>query len=416
MGIAILAPLSYQPIRRMWFGQVLAAIGAELYAVAVIWTAIGLVGRDAGYIATLQAAAVLVGSLSAGALTDRWRYTTTMITADLARVAMVLVLPVAHALGWMSPELLLVVAASVGLMTGWFDPALQATLTPLAPEPGQRHASNALFDATRRFARIAGPTLVFVLHRAMSTIGFFVVTAVSFAASAAAVAAVVATGVPLAAPDRAPHGRSGMDAVLGGFRALGERPLALYALCASAIANVTWAGGYLFGMALVFRVERSESLTGFAAMTLAYGVGNLLANFVLANLPPTNAAGRIAVSKLILGAGIVLLSLGPSLPLLMLIAALTAVNGPLGDLAVLQVLQSSFPAAVLGRVFRTQTCMAWAGMLAGYLLAPSLLSWVRPSTMVGVLGGMSIVVGMVGLALRHWRRIPAGTSPTVADA
>jgi MFS family permease len=412
--MVIWAPLSHRPIRRMWFGQVLAAIGAELYAVAVIWTAIGLVGRDAGYIATLQAAAVLVGSLSAGALTDRWRYTTTMITADLARVALVLVLPVAHAFGWMSPALLLTVAVCVGLMTGWFDPALQATLTPLAPEPRLRHASNALFDATRRFARIAGPMLVFVLHRAMSTIGFFAVTAVSFAASAAAVAAVVATGVPLAGPDRTPHARSGLDAVIGGFRALGEQPLALYALCSAAIANITWAGGYLFGMALVFRVERSESLTGFAAMTLAYGVGNLLGNFVLASLPPTNAAQRIALSKLILGAGIVGLSLGPSLPLLMLIAALTAVNGPLGDLAVLQVLQSSFPTHVLGRVFRAQTCMAWGGMLAGYLLAPSLLSWVRPSTMVGALGGLSMAVGLVGLALRHWRWIPAGTSPMVA--
>jgi hypothetical protein len=416
MRITIWAPLAHRPIRRIWLGQVLAAIGAELYTVAVLWTAIGLVGRDAGYIATLQAAAVLVGSLSAGALTDRWRYTTTMITADLARVALVLVLPVAHVLGWMSPGLLLAVAVGVGLMTGWFEPALQAILPPLAPEPSLRHASNALFDATRRLARIAGPILVFLLHRAMSTIGFFAVTAVSFAASAAAVASVVATGVRFVATDGPPPARGGLDAVIGGFRALGGHPLALYALCSSAIANVTWAGGYLFGMALVFRVERTESLTGFAAMTLSYGIGNLLANFVLASLPPTDTARRIAVSKLILGGGIVMLSLGPPLPLLMLIAAFTAVNGPLGDLAVLQVLQSSFPAAVLGRVFRAQTCIVWGGMLAGYLLAPSLLSWVRPSMMVAALGGMSVVVGLVGLALRRWRWIPAGTSSTVTGA
>jgi hypothetical protein len=92
------------------------------------------------------------------------------------------------------------------------------------------------------------------------------------------------------------------------------------------------------------------------------------------------------------------------------------VNGPLGDLAVLQVLQSSFPAVVLGRVFRAQTCMAWGGMLAGYLLAPSLLSWVRPSMMVAALGGMSVVAGLVGLVLRRWRWIPAGTISTEVAA
>ena len=416
MGIAIWTPLSYRPIRRIWLGQVLAAIGAELYAVVVLWTAIGLVGRDAGYIATLQAAAVLLGSLFAGALTESWRHTTVMITADLARVGMVLVLPVADALGWMSPGLLLVVAGCVGLATGWFEPALQATLTPLAPEPGLRHTSNALFDATRRLARIAGPMLVYLLQRAMSTIDFFVVTAVSFAASAAAVASMVALTVPVVAKTGHGGARAGLDAVIGGFRALRGRPLALYALCAAAVANITWAGGYLFGMALVFRVERPEALTGFAAMTLAYGVGNLISNLVLANAPPANAARRIAISKLILGAGISLLALGPSLPVLMLIAALTAVNGPLGDLAVLHVLQSSFSAAALGRVFRAQTCIAWGGMLAGYVLAPTLLSWVAASTMVAMLGALSAIIGLVGFGLARWGWIPAGPSPQVTAA
>jgi len=169
-------------------------------------------------------------------------------------------------------------------------------------------------------------------------------------------------------------------------------------------------------MALVFRVERPEALTGFAAMTLAYGVGNLISNLVLANAPPANAARRIAISKLILGAGISLLALGPSLPVLMLIAALTAVNGPLGDLAVLHVLQSSFSAAALGRVFRAQTCIAWGGMLAGYVLAPTLLSWVAASTMVAMLGALSAIIGLVGFGLARWGWIPAGPSPQVTAA
>jgi MFS family permease len=56
---------------------VLASIGTELYSGAVLW--IGLVDRDAGYVATLQTAAVLVGGLLTGTLTDRWRHTATQI-------------------------------------------------------------------------------------------------------------------------------------------------------------------------------------------------------------------------------------------------------------------------------------------------------------------------------------------------
>src|SRR4051812_311775 len=150
MAIAILEPLLRRSIRRIWSGQVLASIGAELYSVAVLWIAVGLVDRDAGYVATLQTAAVLVGSLLTGALTDRWRHTTTLIAADLTRAVAVLALPLADALGWMSWGMLLSVALLVGVMTGSFDPVLQAALAPLVPESRLRHATNGLFDGTRR--------------------------------------------------------------------------------------------------------------------------------------------------------------------------------------------------------------------------------------------------------------------------
>jgi MFS transporter, DHA3 family, macrolide efflux protein len=400
MPIAILEPLFRRSIRRIWSGQVLASIGTELYSVAVLWTAVGLVDRDAGYVATLQAAAVLVGSLLTGTLTDRWRHTTTLIAADLARAVAVLALPLADALGWMSWGMLLAVALLVGVMTGCFDPVLQAALAPLVPESRLRHATNGLFDATRRLARIAGPALIFVVHQAVSTIHFFIVTAASFAASATMIAT-VAREHPEVVKTEAP---GAVASIFGGFRALRGHPMIIYALCASAVANIAWAGGYLFGMALVFRHERPESLTGYSLMACAYGVGNLLSNLVIASFPPMNPARRVAVSKLIFGVGIILIALGPPLPWLMLIAALMAVNGPLGDLTLVHMLQASFPPAVLVRVFRAQICMVWGGMLAGYLLAPLLLFWLPLSSMIQTLGAASAVAGLVGLPLSRVRR------------
>jgi MFS family permease len=405
MPIAILEPLFRRSIRRIWSGQVLASIGAELYSVAVLWIAVGLVGRDAGYVATLQTAAVLVGSLLTGALTDRWRHTTTLIAADLLRAVAVLALPLADALGWMSWGMLLSVALLVGVMTGCFDPVLQGVLAPLVPESRLRHATNGLFDATRRLARIAGPALIFVVHQAVSTIHFLTVTAASFVTSAAMIAT-VASECPAPVRTETP---GALESIFGGFRALRGHPLIIYALCASAAANIAWAGGYLFGMALMFRHERPESLTGYSLMACAYGAGNLLANVVLAGSPPINAARRVAVSKVIFGAGVILLALGLPLPWLMLIAALTAVNGPLGDLTLVHMLQANFPPAVLVRVFRAQICISWGGMLVGYLLAPLLLFWLPLSSMIQTLGAASVVAGLVGLALSRPER--ARSSP-----
>jgi MFS transporter, DHA3 family, macrolide efflux protein len=386
--IAIVQPLLHRSIRRIWTGQVLAAIGTQLYSVALLWIAVGILGPDAGYLETLEAAAVLFGSLLGGALTDGWHPKVTLVASDLARGAVVLALPLGQALGGMSPALLVAVALSVGVMTGCFEPTLQAALMPLAPERSLRHATNGLFDATRRLARIAGPALVFLVHQTVSTIYFFVVTATTFAASAAAVA-----GSAIAA--RGPERRGG--AIIG-FRALRGRRLVIYALCSSAVANVAWAGGYLFGMALVFHHERAESLTGYSLMACAYGAGNVVSNVVLAGRPPVNAARWIIASKLIFGGGLVLLSCGLPLPWLMLVAAVTAVNGPLADLAVLHLMQSSLPASLLVHGFRAQTCIGWSGMLVGYLIAPQLLRWLPTSSMIALLGAITAGAGLAGLA------------------
>lgn len=395
MAFAIIEPLRHQSLRRIWIGQVLAAIGTELYSVALLWTAVGILGADAGYLAMLQAAAVLVGGLLGGAVTDGWHPKTTMVAADAVRAAVVLALPLGQLLGAMSSGLLIAVAIVVGLMTGCFEPTLQAALTPLASERGLRHAANGLFDATRRLARIAGPALVFLVHHLVSAVHFFLVTATTYTVSAAAVAA---AGIAAHSPDRS-DATSPLEAVIAGFRALRGRPLLLYALATSAVANLAWAGGYLFGMALVFRHERTESLTGYSLMACSYGAGNLIANVVLARRPPASAARWIVASKLIFGGGLVLLSLGLPLPWLMVVAAVTAVNGPLGDLAVLHLLQSSMRGSLLTRAFRAQTCIAWTGMLAGYLCAPQLLRWLSASSMVALLGAVTAAAGLVGVLL-----------------
>lgn len=394
MAIAILQPLLQRSIRRVWTGQVLAAIGTQLYSVALLWITVGVLGADAGYLATLQAAAVLVGSLFGGAVTDGWHTRRTLVAADLGRGAVVLALPLGQALGGMSAGLLVAVAVLVGVMTGCFEPTLQAALVPLAPERELRHATNGLFDATRRLARIAGPALVFVVHQAVSTIYFFVVTATTFAASAAAIAG---SGIAAREPE-SERGGGALGAVVAGFRALRGRPLVLYALCTSAVANVAWAGGYLFGMALVFHDERAEALTGYSLMACAYGAGNLVANVVLAGRPPIGPARWIVASRLIFGGGLVLLSCGLPLPWLMGVAAVTAVNGPLADLTTLHLLQSSVPAPLLVRAFRAQTCIVWAGMLAGYLIAPQLLRWLATSSMIALLGAVTAATGLAGLA------------------
>jgi MFS family permease len=403
----VLKPLVRRPIALMWAGQVLAATGSEFYMIAVVWIAADLVGRDAGYVSALQAGALLAGSLFGGILTDRWRNGTTMIAADLIRAGLVLALSIAGILQVMSLPLLVTVAGCVALATSAFDPALQATLPLIATDPVLRHATNGLFDATKRMARILGPSMIALVNGVLPKSQFFTLTAATFLLSALAVRAVVGTLTP------APHRRETtgvaavIDGVLGGLRAAGFHAVVIYGLIANLIGNLTWAMGVLLGMMFYLRDTSADPLTDYSLMMMAYGIGNLATNLVLASFRPGRPGTWLVASKLIFGSGVFMLSVASNPIWLMLIAAFAATNGPFENLAMLHLMQSRFPPHRLAQVYRLQMCAIFSGLLVAYLISPSLFGWFGLSPVIMAAGAMTLVTGLAGLCLLLFRRSAA---------
>ena len=401
----VLKPLVHRSISELWIGQVLAAIGAEFYAVAVVWVAADFIGNDAGYLSALQAGGLLVGSLFGGVITDRWRHATTMIAADLSRAVLVLGLSVASLCHAMSLPLLVAIAGTVSLLTAGFDPSLQATLPALAEEPMLRHATTGLFDATKRMARIAGPSLIALVNGILPTGQFFTVTAASFLLSALAVRAVTRR-LPPEPVHRSETGAAAIvDSIIGGFRAVRGHPVVIYALISNLIGNATWAMGYLLGMVLYLRETSDSPLTTYGMMMTAYGAGNMVMSLILSSMAPARPAVRLVASRLIFGTGILLLPLVHGPFWLMMVAGFAALNGPLGDLSLLYLLQTCFPPHRLAQVYRMQMCVIFTGMLLAYAAAPTLYACFGLRATIVASGIASALSGVAGLAFFAWRRM-----------
>ena len=404
----VLKPLVHRPIALLWTGQVLAATGAQFYMVAVIWVAADLIGNDTGYLSALQSGGLLAGSLFGGVMTDRWRHGTTMIAADLMRAALVLILSVASLFHAMSLSLLVAVAGGVSLITASFDPSLQATLPSLATDPVLRHATNGLFDATKRMARIAGPSLIALVNGILPTGQFFTVTAATFLLSALAVRAVTRR-LAVEPPHRAESGAAAViDSLIGGFRAVRGHPVVIYGMISSFVANGTWAAGFLLGMLLYLRETSADPLTTYGLMMTAYGIGNVATNLILASMGPSRPALRLVASRIVFGLGILLLPVAHGQAWLMAVAAFAAMNGPLGDLSMLHLLQTCFPPRRLAQVYRMQMCVEYAGMFAAYLAAPALFDLIGLAPTIILSGIASVLVGLAGLGFFAWRRAAAG--------
>ena len=396
----VLQPLTRRPIALLWAGQVLAATGSEFYMVAVVWIAADFVGRDAGYVSALQAGALLTGSLFGGILTDRWRHGATMVGADLVRAGLALVLSVAGFLKLLSLPLLITVAGCVALCTSAFDPALQATVPALASDPALRHATNGLFDATKRMARILGPSLIALVNGFLPKSQFFVLTTATFLTSALAVRAVTRRLAP-----ETPHHRLGgiaaiVDSLVGGIGALRGHVALIYGLIANLIGNVGWSMGVQLGMILHLRATSADPLTDYSLMMTAYGVGNLASNLVLASVRPRRPGSWLVASKLIFGTGVVLLPFAPGRAALMLIAAFAAINGPFENLALLHLIQSRFERQRLAQIYRLQMCSTFAGVLLGFGAAPTLFLWFGFAPVITASGAAVIAIGLAGLGLK----------------
>lgn len=122
--------------------------------------AVQLLHADAfqmGLLSTLENAAFLLVSLPAGALVDRWRKKTVIVTGDLLRAGLLLTLPLAWLLGGLTLPQLYAVAACVGIVTVFFDVANQSYL-PQIVSGKQIGDGNGKLMSTQELSRVIGPS------------------------------------------------------------------------------------------------------------------------------------------------------------------------------------------------------------------------------------------------------------------
>ena len=113
---------------------------------------------------------------------------------------------------------------------------------------------------------------------------------------------------------------------------------------------------------------------------------------------------RLVASRIVFGLGILLLPVAHGQAWLMAVAAFAAMNGPLGDLSMLHLLQTCFPPRRLAQVYRMQMCVEFAGMAAAYLAAPALFARFGLAPTIMASGAAAMLSGLAGVGFFAWRR------------
>ena len=145
----------------LWAGQTAAQVGFQVGTLATSAIAITVLHASEtqiGILSGLQTLAFLIVGLPAGAWVDGWRKRHVMITANLARIAALVSIPIAYAFFSLTISHLMVVAALLGLSTVFFDVAYQSYV-PMIASKRYIGAANGRLEASYQVGRAGGPGL-----------------------------------------------------------------------------------------------------------------------------------------------------------------------------------------------------------------------------------------------------------------
>lgn len=150
---------SHTEFLKLWIGQSISGFGSAITTLALPLTAVVILHATAEQMGMLRAALTLPAllmSLLFGVWIDRMRRRPMLIAADLGRMLLLGLIPLAAWLGFLRIEYLYVVGLLVGVLTVLFDIAITSYLPSLVP-PEALLEGNSKAQQSSSFIGIVGP-------------------------------------------------------------------------------------------------------------------------------------------------------------------------------------------------------------------------------------------------------------------
>ena len=376
--LGILANRTY---RHLFAAQIIALIGTGLATVALGLLAFDLAGNDAGVVLGIALAIKMIAYVGvapiAAAFAERLPRRTMLVTLDLIRAGVALMLPFVSQI-WEIYVLIFVLQAA----SAAFTPTFQATIPDVLPKEEDYTKALSLSRLAYDMESLVSPMLAAALLTVMGFHDLFAGTVVGFLASAMLV-------VSVALPAHAsPKRRSIYDRTTRGLRIYLATPRLRGLLAVN--AAVAAAGSMVFVNTVVI-IQGGMGLTQSAvALALAsFGAGSMLAALALPSL-----LDKLADRTVMLG-GIGLLVVG--------MFAGTLMSGQIALIALWFVLGLGYSTAQTpsGRLLRRSSNPEDRPALFAAQFALSHVGWLLFYPLAGWLGanfGMPVAFGVLGVA------------------
>ncbi|MBI3401972.1 MAG: MFS transporter [Acidobacteria bacterium] len=395
-------PLSFRDVlridvmRRVWYAQVISLFGDFLALFAVIavvsfrmrGTPTQLTGLQIAYMLPI----VFVGPI-AGVFVDRWPLKPTLVSSDLIRAALALLLIPSTAV-WH----VYIVLGALSCVSAFFGPAQTVTIRTYVPAAGLMSA-NALMQVAFMGSRIIGPATAGAIVAAFTPKVCYLVDVASFVFSAAMIGSVV---IKRSAAMPAQQGSSGnriyaiwKDMAAGMNFILHHAAILFFVLAMAAGLFTIGCFGPLISIYVRDTLHASAGLFGFVSGNV--GVGMLIGTQIVRMLARRFSDTGLVLSGLLgIGAGVLLLG---ALPYIAAALASTFIIG-FAFAAILvpaqTLIQRETPHDMLGRVGSTNASVIFLGQILGLVLSGVLAEMIGVRMVFFLCAALSVALAAGG--------------------
>ena len=412
--LSMAAVLRIAPMRRLWYAQIVSVLGDFLALFAVIEVITFNLHANPQQVTGLQIAYLLpiaVLGLISGVFVDRWPLKPTLVSSDLLRAGLCLLLLTVHTLpGFYA------VMACISVVSSFFSPAQGVAIRSVVPLHGLRSA-NALLQQAFFIMRIIGPFAAGALVGLVGARFCYWADSASFALSATLIAS-----IPLLTPKRpdAPTPTqegaepTGLRKILTDMQAgasfiFHHAALSFVILSLAAAMFVMGCFGPL--IAVYVRDDLHAAIKVFTIASMLIGVGMLLGVNALNSLAKNlSNATQVYGGLLGIAAGTLLMAAFPH-ELTLYTGCFLIGIACAGIIVPSQTLiQQETPQALLGRVGSTVMSCIFTAQIAGLLLSGILANHTSVRRVFALSTAMLLLLAIAG---KLWMEPKPNTPVTV---
>ena len=384
-------------MRRLWYAQIVSIFGDFLALFAVIGvltfklhaTPQQVTGVQIWYLVPIAVLGIL-----AGVFVDRWPLKRTLVSSDLIRGVLVLLLLVSTQI-W---HYYLILAA-ISVVSSFFGPAQGVVIREAVPMHGLR-SSNALMQQAIFMMRIIGPAAAGMLVASFGAFSCYLLDAASFFISASVITSLAiqrsaAVHHHTAAEDKGAIAKIWHDMQQGMNFILHHAALLFVILAMSAGMFVIGCFGPLIAVCVRDSVHAATAVYGWASAMIGVGM--------LGGVNLINTYGKKIRNTVLVYTGL----LGIAASLLVLFALTYIWSTLLGDFMIgcavaaiiipaQTLMQQETPPELMGRVGSTFMSCVFTAQLLGLLLSGALAQFTSVRNVFAICAAMLVVLCLAG--------------------